>query len=78
MVMARITFCTLARVSAISAMASRMGGIGHDAVHDAHDDAVERAHVARDEADDEASDRGQDGNREADASETRAPYSTRE
>ena len=66
MVMARMTLPTLPRVSAISATASRIGGIDISPSMNAHDDAVGPAHEARDQADGETGERGQDGDREAD------------
>ena len=51
MVIAMMTFCTEPRVSAISAIASRIAGDRHQPVHHPHDDRIEPAHEARDQAD---------------------------
>ncbi len=69
MVIAKMTVATLARVSATSAMASRMAGDRHQPVHQPHHDGIHLAEIAGHQADEEP-DRDRHG-RDRDADEQR-------
>ena len=72
-----ITFHTPGPRAAMRAMARRMAGNGHQAVHDAHDHEVGAAVVAGDQPDRHAPQRRQHHRHRPRPGATRAPYSTR-